>query len=103
MIKALTTRLLGAVLLALVAVLPARAAEDRTHAYAVVVGIDTYADQQIKPRAHAEADAKALFDVFTASDYLGVVPGHARLLLGKADPARKSEPATRENILKALH
>lgn len=70
--------------------------------YVVVIGIDKYADPQIKPRKHAEADAKALYDLFTSKDYLGVDPKNIKLLLGAADEKRKSEPATRANIIKAL-
>src|SRR5262249_21187063 len=69
----------------------------------VLVGISKYADQQIKPRPHAEADAKALYDLFTNKDYLGVDADHIRLLLGSPDEERKSQAATRENIVKALH
>lgn len=68
----------------------------------VLVGIDKYGDPQIKSRTHAEADAKALYDVFTSKDYLGADPKNVKLLLGSADEARNSEPATRANILKAL-
>lgn len=70
--------------------------------HVVVIGIDKFADPQIKPRKFAEADAKALYDVFTNKDYLGVDPKNIKLLLGSPDEARKSEPATRENILKAI-
>jgi C-terminal peptidase prc len=100
MTQALTTRVLGALFLALAAIFPARAAEERVHPYAVVVGIDRYADPQIKARPHAEADAQALYDLFTSKDYLGA---DARLLLGQPDAQRHSQPATRANILKALH
>src|SRR5262249_45342178 len=71
-------------------------------AYVILVGVDSYADTQIKPRKHAEADALALYDVFTSKDYLGVNADHVRLLLGKPDEKRKSQPATHENVLKAL-
>jgi len=40
--------------------------------YVVVVGIDKYADPQILPRKHAESDAKALHDLLTSKDHLGV-------------------------------
>jgi len=70
--------------------------------YVVVVGIDKYADPQILPRKHAEADAKALHDLLTSKDHLGVDPNHIKLLLGTPDEGRRSEPATRENIIKAL-
>jgi C-terminal peptidase prc len=104
MIKAMSTGLVAGLALALAGALPARAAEARTaQPYVVLVGISNYADKQIKPRAHAEDDAKLLFDLFTNKDYLGVAPDHVRLLLGSKDNQRKSEPATRANILKALH
>jgi C-terminal peptidase prc len=70
--------------------------------YVVLVGISKYADTQIKPRVHGEDDAKALYDLFTDKQYLGVDNKHIRLLLGSEDAQRKSEPATRDNILKAL-
>lgn len=106
--KAMSAGFLGA-LLALAAALPARAAddkpraEDQSHAYVVLVGVNHYADDSITPRKHAEADAKAFYDLFTNKAYLGVDPGHVRLLLGKADEKRHSETATHENIVKALH
>lgn len=77
-------------------------AGEPTQPYVVLVGIDKYEDGQIKPRMHAEADAKALYDVFANKDYLGVDKAHIKLLLGSPDKSRDSEPATRENILKAL-
>src|SRR5205085_1827542 len=64
--------------------------------------IDKYADPQILPRKHAESDAKALHDLLTSKDHLGVDPNNIKLLLGTPDEARHSEPATRENIIKAL-
>ena len=69
----------------------------------VLIGISDYADKQIKPRPHAEDDAKALYDLFTSKDYLGADPTNVRLLLGKEDATRNSKPATRKNILDALH
>jgi C-terminal peptidase prc len=85
------------------AVVPGRAAEQPQHGpYVVLVGVSNYADPQILPRPHAEADVKALYDVFTNKDYLGAGAEHVKLLLGSADAGRHSEPATHENILKAL-
>lgn len=81
----------------------ARAAERPPQPYVVVVGIDKYADTHILPRKHAEADAKALYDVFIAKEHLGVDDKHIKLLLGSPDKNRASEPATRANILKALN
>lgn len=82
----------------------ARAAEDDRPAlpYVIIVGINQYNDPQIKPRKHAEADAKALYDLFTTKASLGADPDKVKLLLGSDDPKRPSQKATRENILKAL-
>jgi C-terminal peptidase prc len=104
MTKAMLTRSMGAVLAALVLALSVRAEEAaRTpQPYVVLVGISNYQDKQIKPRPHAEDDAKALYDLFTDSKYLGVDARHVRLLLGSEDAGRKAEKATRENVLHAL-
>src|SRR5262245_12233761 len=100
MFRAKLTGLLGLVLLA-ATVTPVRAAEEQpSQVYAVVVGVSDYADAQIKPRPHAEADAKALYGLLTNPKYLGVPADHVQLLLGKPDAKGKSEPATRANILK---
>jgi C-terminal peptidase prc len=84
-------------------VMPARAADEPSQPYIILVGIDKYADAQILPRANAEADAKALYDVFTGKSQLGIDPKRVKLLLGTPDEKRGSEPATKANILKALH
>ena len=81
---------------------PAHAADNTPQSYVVVIGVSDYADKQIMPRPMAENDAKALYDMFTNKSYLGVEPDHIRLLLGKADEKRKSQPATADNILKAV-
>jgi C-terminal peptidase prc len=82
----------------------ARAADDTTgKAYIVIVGIDDYQDKQILPRKHAEADAKMLYDIFVSKQQFGVDPSHVKLLLGNEDAGRKSQPATKENILKDLN
>lgn len=100
--KPVLTRTLAALFL-LLPVLSARAAEERAQPYIVLVGIDKYADAQIKPRTHAEADAQAMYDLFTNKVFLGVDPTHVKLLLGSADDKRKAETATHANILKAIH
>src|SRR5262249_18600748 len=101
MTKALFRSLLGLWLLAGCAA-AARAADDTPQPYIVLVGIDKFTDPQILPRQHAEADAQALYDLFTSKSHLGVEAKHVRLLLGSADEKRHSEPATHDNILKAL-
>jgi C-terminal peptidase prc len=102
MTKVKLTGLVGILVLVLTASWPAQAKEEKTHPCIVLVGIDQYADAQILPRAHAEADVKALYDLFTDKDYLGIAPENVRLLLGKDDPKRKSQPATHQNILSAM-
>jgi C-terminal peptidase prc len=113
MTKVMLKGLMAGWMLAALAALPLRAAEDtppKPKAFAVVVGIDHYADVQIKPRAHAEADAKALYQVLSSNDYLGIRPGDGYLLLGsaKGDAGQQkqddaAQPATHAAILKALH
>ncbi len=99
------SRAIFAALVGIVFLAPVRGAEEAAptpQPYVILVGIDKYSDPAIKPRVHAEADAKALYDLFTNKDYLGVKPDHIRLLLGSADAARKSQPATHANVVKAL-
>src|SRR5439155_24819952 len=80
---------------------PARAADEVAQPYIVLVGINKYEDKQILPRDTAEADATALYDLFTSQDYLGVDAKHVKLLLGSADDKRGAEAATKANILQA--
>src|SRR5262249_9450323 len=103
MTKGKLTGLVTSLVLTLASVLPARAEEPTTKTYLVLVGVSQYGDKQIKPRPHAEDDAKALYDVFTNKDYRGVDPANVHLLLGNADPGRHSQPATHENVVQALH
>jgi len=104
MTKALLTRFLGAIAVLALAV-PVWAAEEPKgpQPYVVLIGINHFADKQIKDRSHAEADAQALYDLVTDKDYLGADPDHVRLLLGAEDAERHSQKATRANILKAVH
>jgi carboxyl-terminal processing protease len=109
MTQAMLTRWLGALLAAALLALPLRADQPKaeqdksSQPYVVLVGISDYADKQIKPRPHAEEDAKALFDLFRDKKYLGVDAEHSRLLLGDPAKVAGSQAATHENILKALH
>jgi C-terminal peptidase prc len=103
MTKVMMKGILAAAYAVLALTAAARAEEDRkAQPFLVVVGVSNYPDKDILPRAHAEDDAKALFDLYTNKDYYGVDAAHARLLLGAEDAKRGSEPATRANILKAL-
>lgn len=81
----------------------ARADDDsKSQPYVILVGVSKYNDPQILPRKNAEADAKALYDLYVNKDHLGVDAKHIKLLLGTPDEKRKSEPATKENIIAAL-
>jgi len=110
MTKALSVRCLGAALASLVLLLPALGAVPKrlprpvrsTHPYVVLIGIGDYADKQIKPRKHADADAKALYQVFTDKAHAGIDPKNVRLLLSKEDAKLGAQQATRANILDAL-
>jgi C-terminal peptidase prc len=104
MTKATLTGLLGGLMAVVALASPARAAEEAAapRAFAVLVGISKYEDKNIEARPHAEADVKALYDVLTDKGYLGLEKDRVRLLLGgEADAGRNSQPATKENILKA--
>jgi C-terminal peptidase prc len=103
MTRALLKGVLAVVVLAGVLPRAATADDAKANAYVVIVGIDKYKDDQILPRLHAEADAKMLYDVFADKQFLGVDADHIRLLLGTPDQKRKSEPANKTNILKALN
>jgi C-terminal peptidase prc len=95
MTKAMGTRLLGAALAALLLLGAAARAEEarKPQPYAVLIGVSTYADKDIKGRPHAEDDARALYELFADKSRLGVDDKHGRLLLGKE--------ATRDKILEA--
>ena len=70
----------------------------KTHA--VLVGVDKYPDGKIKPRAHAEADVKALYDIIVNAEHLGADPKNVQLLLSKKSGDHKE--ATKANILAAV-
>lgn len=81
-----------------------RAEEQIARRLVVVVGIDKFQDPQIKARKHAEADARALYDLVISNEYLGVEKGQVKLLLGSGPAANyPAEIANKDNILKALH
>src|SRR5438093_13464829 len=105
MTKAMFVRSAAALWLLLALALSVRSEEAPkapSQTYVVLVGVSNYADKQIKPRPFAEADAKALYDVFIDKKYLGVDPHNIRLLLGGEDAKRHSQAATRDNIIKSL-
>jgi hypothetical protein len=69
-------------------------------AYALIVGIDDYADPRITDLRYAEADAKAVEATLTDPDH-GVVPAaNIRLLLGAEATARAIARAFEEHLVK---
>lgn len=91
-----------ALVLSLAAALPGLVAEEDTHPCVVLVGVGKYSDSQILPRPHAEDDVKALYDVVTSKEYLGIDPKNVKLLLSEVDPKRPSQVASHQNIVNAL-
>ena len=71
--------------------------------YVVVVGVSDTADPTIQPRPTADADAKAVYDLFADKKHFDVDPDRLVLLTSKEDEKRKGRKATRENIVKAVH
>jgi C-terminal peptidase prc len=98
--KAFTPLLLVAILVGGSALRADEPKKKQTVKYAVLVGINDYADDAIKPRKHAEADTKALYELFTDPKVGGIAKENVRLLLG--NPEADAKKATREAFLDAL-
>src|SRR6516162_7573335 len=103
MSKAKWSVFLAGIFWALTAFSAVHASDAPSRAYAVLVGVSKYADGQINARPYAEDDIKALYDLLSRNKYVDIEPGRMHLLLGTPDAQRKSEPATKQNIIKALH
>ena len=86
----------------LLAPLAAHAADAPPQPYVVLIGVSEYKDSAITPRPHAAADVQALYDLLATKECFTAKPENIKLLLSRPDGARPSEPATRENILKAV-
>jgi len=99
MMKRLAFALLG---LFLAGLTPLHALEKTGTTHVVLIGIDKFTDPVIKERKHAEADAQALYDLFTSKEHGGVAAQNIKLLLGGKDEKRNSQSATRANILAAF-
>jgi hypothetical protein len=83
--------------------LPAFAQEKpKPSTYVIIAGVSNFEDTAIKARPVSENDAKAMYDLFSSKEYMGVDPANIHLFLGTEDKTRHSEPATKENILKAF-
>jgi C-terminal peptidase prc len=70
--------------------------------FVVLVGAGQFKDPTIQPRPTADADARLLYDTFADPAYL-TSPDRVILLTANPDPKRNERPATRDNILKAVH
>lgn len=89
-------------ILAVVAGLAAPTAQAAGTTYAVIVGVGTHSDPQIKPRANAVADAQAIYDLVVNSKTLGAPTKQVHLFVSGTDEKRKAQTATRDNILAAV-
>lgn len=74
----------------------------KTQTYAVVVGVGTFADKEIKPRPTADEDAKTIAGLLTDKSVGGVPTDHVNVLLSKADEKFGAKEANKANILKAV-
>jgi C-terminal peptidase prc len=83
----------------------ARGADPQT--YAVVVGVGEYGEKVVKARPRAEADARAIYDLLTNKEHFNIPAAKVKFFLGSAaenkDKSAPAEPATHDNIAKALH
>jgi len=70
--------------------------------YAVVVGVGTFADKEIKPRPTADEDAKTIAGLLTDKAIGGVPSEHVSVLLSAADEKFGAKEGTKANILKAV-
>src|SRR5438552_13888982 len=75
---------------------------NKSHSYAVVVGVGTFADKEIKPRPTADEDAKTIAGLLTDKAIGGVPSEHVSVLLSAADEKFGATEGTKANILKAI-
>jgi carboxyl-terminal processing protease len=74
----------------------------KSHTHAVVVGVGTFADPDIKPRPTADEDARTIAGILT-DKAAGQVPSEdVALLLSKADDKAGAKEGTKANILAAI-
>jgi len=74
----------------------------KTNTYAVVVGVGSFADDQIKPRPTADEDAKTIAGILTDKAVGGVPSEHVAVLLSKADEKFGAKEGTKANVLAAV-
>ena len=74
----------------------------KSQTYAVVVGVGTFADKEIKPRPTADEDAKTIAGLLTDKSVGGVPSDHVSVLLSAADEKFGAKEGTKANILTAI-
>jgi carboxyl-terminal processing protease len=74
----------------------------KSQTYAVVVGVGTFADKEIKPRATADEDAKTIAGLLTDKSIGGVPTDHVSVFLSAADEKFGAKEGTKANILNAV-
>ena len=77
-------------------------AATKSQTYAVVVGVGTFADKEIKPRATADEDARTIAGLLTDKTVGGVATENLSLLLSAKDEKLGAQEGTKANILKAI-
>src|SRR5262245_52228973 len=74
----------------------------KSNTYAVVVGVGSFADSDIKPRPTADEDARTIAGILTDQSVGGVPSDHVTVLLSKADDKIGANEGTKANILTAV-
>jgi carboxyl-terminal processing protease len=81
---------------------PPEAKGPKPQTYAVVVGVGTFADKDIKPRTTADEDAKTIAGILTDKSIGGVPSDHVAVLLSEKDDKFGAKEGTKANILSAV-
>jgi len=74
----------------------------KSQTYAVVIGVGTFADKEIKPRPTADEDAKTIAGLLTDKSVGAVPSDHVAVLLSAADEKFGAQEGTKANIVKAI-
>src|SRR6478752_3521551 len=74
----------------------------KSSTYAVVVGVGTFADKEIKPRPTADEDARTIAGLLTDKAIGQVASENVAVLLSKADEKFAAKEGTKANILAAI-
>jgi carboxyl-terminal processing protease len=74
----------------------------KSQTYAVVVGVGTFADKEIKPRPTADEDAKTIAGLLSDKSVGGVPTDHISVFLSASDEKFGAKEGTKANILKAI-